>query len=658
MNTALFGATALIAVVLLGSAALGAALLAWCPGRGRPTSMAPTLGVAVIVLWLSAVGLLVPPGSWVGVGTTAVAATGLLVVTVILRLPALREVIRGLRGLLAPVLIGLLCALPFLLIISQARSTAVVHLTGNHDAFFFTAVPEWLRDHTLIGSPGVAVDGNPTGTPLIGSTWDLVQDGSLRVGSESLTAATSRAIGADPLNLWLPISLTHLVLLSTAAHALVSSLGVRGWRAPAIAGVAAGSAAVIDAVLDQHTPTLLATAALIVLVAELLRGATLTRSGASPLIVAIGGGTVAAVYGELFALTAIPLVVLVTWPWWRRRRVDGRWLAAVLGWSLIVAAAPWARALGGATGGKPPEGYRSAFAAESGWFNGLHALANGSSQAVHTWAGSPTTTRLLVLAFAVLLAAGLVAMCMAGRARAFWVAMVANLLAGWWVLGLSQHSGYPQQRLVEWSVPLLVIGAALGWVRVADRLTGRMAINSPSAARWVGGSLLGVALVVLAVPGVRHAVEIEDEPARRVDQDFAALADWVDSRDPAGHGTVVLAQDYFTNLWTPYALRHQPNVSYLTIYRDYYDLDHFGPISERRWLILDRSAAHEARIPDDALVEANQRFVMVDLTAGPVVLEVPPLHRGRWSAEGVDVTVSLAAGTVECHAADQVLPCT
>lgn len=657
MVTTLLGVTALMVGVLLATTVVGVAVLAWCPGRPRPLSMAPTLGIAASVLWLSTVGLVVPPGSWTGVGSLLSAALALVGSAVVWRRATLRATLRKWTGLATSILVGFVCALPFLAVIAGARTSALVHLTGNHDGFFFTALPEWLRGHTLIGTPHLTADGSPAGTSLLGSTWDIVQHGSWRIGSESLTAAVSRASGVDPLNLWFPITLAYFVSFTTAAHALADRLGARGWRAPLIAGVATASATSLGAVLDQHTPSVLALAVAVVLVSELVRGPDRTDEGAAPLLVAIGLAGVAAVYTELFALVAVPIVALVVASWWRRRTIDVRWAGAVLAWSVVLAGGPWVRALRGVTAGDGPAGFRSDFRSEDGWFNGLHSLASGPLGTVTNWSTASWPVRSVVVVFTLVLAAGLVAVCWKGRSRAFWAALVVNGIGGWWLLGRSAHSGYPQQRFVEWSGPLLVLGSLVGWATLSGRVRHRLRDRRPATAPWAAASILVVAMALLAVPGARRAATIHDDPSRRVDERFTALAGWVGARDPDGSDTAVYAREYFANTWTPYVLRHQPDTAYLTIYRDYYDVDHFGSIAGRRWLVVDRAALADARIPAGALVETNDRFGLIDLGAGPVVLEVPPLYRGRWSADGLDVTVRFDDGTIACRAGSRVLPC-
>jgi hypothetical protein len=657
MVTTLVGVTALMGGVLLVSTVVGVAVLAWCPGRPRPLSVAPTLGIAVSVLWLSSVGLVVPPGSWAAVGSLVVASLVLVAATVARRRAPLGDALREWRGLVTSLLVGFVCAVPFLAIMAGAHTSALVHLSGNHDGFFFTAIPEWLRSHTLIGSPHVMADGHPPGTPLLGSTWDLVQQGSWRVGSDSYTAALSRISGLGPLGLWFPLTLIYFVSFTAAASALAAGLGARRWLAPIVAGIATASAGGLGEVLDQHTPTLLALAVVLVLVAELLRASELTGEEASPLLVAIGLGAVTAVYTELFALVALPIAVLIVRPWWHRRRIDVRWIGAVLAWVVVLAGAPCGRALHGITGGNSPKGFRSSFRAQDGWFNGLRSLASGSLGSPVSWSGATWVDRAAVVGFVAALVVGLFAACSTGRARAFWSVLVVNVVMGWWVLGRSAYSGYPQQRFMEWSGPLLVIGALVGWSSLARRLRQRSDARWPAASAWASGTILVVAIALVAVPGVKRATGIEDDPSRRVDRSVTEVAGWVGARDPKGANTVVYARDYFTNLWTPYVLRHRPRTAYLSIYRDYYELNHFGRIAGRRWLLVDRAALADARIPKGALVEQNERFGLIDLATGPVVVTVPPLFRGRWSAVDLPVTVLLDDGSVSCRAAGRVEPC-
>lgn len=670
--TALVQAVAVIGLLVVVATVVGRGVLVWCPGDDRPLTEAAVVGAASLVLWLVALAVVVPAGSPAAVGATAAAVAVLLGVGGRVRPGRLRPSRDELLGFAGVVAVAVAVTAPTLLVVAGAGSTAVVHLSGNHDAFFFTAIPEWLMGHRAVGGPGLGAGGSPDGIPLHASVWDHYQATHTRIGSEVLTAFTTRATAAETLNTWLPVTLAFQAFVVLGAQRLAAELWRPGRRAT-LAGAVVGTAAhTIGAVVDQHTPTLLATAFALVLVAEVHRATSRPARAWSPLVVAVLASGIAATYGELFALLALPLGLLVVVRAVRRRRFDVRPWAAVAAWCVALAALPWWRAVQGATATPAPAGYASHVAAGRGVLTALHAATLGPAAASAGWRDVGGAERALVVAFAVALVTGSVLVAWRGRARAWWAGLAVVSVAGWWWFGRWDHSGYPQERFVQWALPLLALGAVLGWATLVDpaaaggpdpergRSRGRAGGN-----RRLGGDphvpLLAIALVAavaVAAPGVVAGARLDDAPTRRVDASFTDPAAWVAERDPSGSDTLVWAEDYTNNLWSPFVLRTAPRSGYVSIYEDYYDVRSFGRMSGRRWLLLDRLALGRATLPPGAVAAANGRFSLVDLDQGPVELVVPPLWRGRWSDGDRTVRVSFESGAVRCRADDgEPLPC-
>lgn len=120
---------------------VGRAILAWCTPAGRPLSAGTLAGAAAIVLWLVTLSPLVAPGSGAGVASLAVAIAILLAATFHYRRAGLRPSRGEARTFIAVVVAGLACTAPILAIMSRSSSTVVVHLSGNHDAFFSPPCP-------------------------------------------------------------------------------------------------------------------------------------------------------------------------------------------------------------------------------------------------------------------------------------------------------------------------------------------------------------------------------------------------------------------------------------------------------------------------------------------------------------------------------------
>ncbi len=658
----MMAAVAQAGVVVLALVAVftvvGRVVLAWCTPGGRPLSAATLAGAAAIVLWLVTISPLIAPGSPAGVATLFVAVAALLAATFHYRPGLLRPSRRETRTFTAVVLAGLACTVPILLIMARSSSTAVVHLSGNHDAFFFTAVPRWLMSHRALGGPNLSAAGSPNGTPLVGSAWDFFQTGSVRIGSESLLAAVARATGVDPRSLWLPITVTFHVMVVLGAHQVAVQLWRPGRWTVAMAAAVGASALLLSATVDQHTPTLLAMALAFGLLAEMARALEWSqpdqpRAGQwSPVVVALLLSGVVASYGELLVLVGFPLLILAIGVALAANdglRAELRRWCVVAGCCAAFGSVAWARSFRATTRTQAPAGYPPTFGAKQGLFPLLRSLAFGRLEGYEPWGDATIWSRLLVVSFALALVVGLAAVFVRGRAAKWWIALAVVTLNGWWVLGLHDGSGYPQERFITWAMPFLLLGALLGWAAVANG-------GTVSQRRLVGvGSSLAIAVLVL--PGVISGARLKDDPTRRIDDDFAVTAEWVNHRDATGAHTLVWAQSYLTNLWTPYLLQGAGRTSYLSIYQDYFNVASFGPLTHRRWLLLDAAARKTATLTPHSLAEVNARFSLVDLRIGPATVVVPPTFHGRWSASGDPVTVTITEVGATCIAESTRIPC-
>lgn len=637
---ALAAALGTVAAVLLGASALGMGVLAWVPGDRRPPSATPVVGLAACVAWLGWVGLVVPPGSWAGAGSLVAVGVAALAAALAFRRDSLIRQFGEMQACVPVAVVGVASAAPFLVLIATSGTTTVVSVAAINDAYFFTAVPEWLRNHRLSEAPGLTADGLPTPMSPIGSTWDIYYDGWWRVGSETLTAAASRLLHADPVNLWLPITLTFAVLATVSVHGFVTALGRSSREALVVAFVVGVSAAQLDAIADQHTPHLLAMALAVALVSEVARG-----SAASAFVVALLAGGVAAVYGEMFAL--IGPAMLVWWiatsarSAWRGR---ARWLCRAVLWSVALFGTAWARLPIGATRGTVPAGYSSAFAPARGW-SAVRSVAFGAAARTAGGLEGSWAAWAVGVGFLAAYLGGLAAVLILGPGRVWWRALTVVVVLGWIASGLHSRSGYPQHRFVQWSLSLLVIGAAIGCV----------ALGARPRAGWRRKLGAWAAVVALAVPGVDRAMAVGQQSQFRVDSRFGQADSWLAERDVTGASTAVFASDGLVSLWTVYSLRSRYDAAFVSLYRQYVDLDHYGSLSDRRWLLLDRKAASSASWPAGALVEENGLFVLLDLSDGGAQVLVPPWRHSRWAHTGKDVVVEFADdGAVRCSAeADQ-----
>ncbi|MCU1351417.1 MAG: hypothetical protein JWM05_626 [Acidimicrobiales bacterium] len=647
---AVLGSIAMVFTVFIAAATLGHLVLAWCRGgENQSLALRPVVGLVIMILWLNGAAWFVAPGSTALLAGTG---TGLAVFSALTwrrRRSKLGVARRDVAWLAAVVVVGLIAGAPLLAFIHRSGSTTAVQLTPNNDAYYFVAIPEWLKSHSATASPHLVPESPVSAGPAYGSVADRYGRFSLRIGTESLIAAISRVSSIDPVELWLSLTISFLVIVACAAFDIAWVVTRDSRWAIMVCAAVTLAAQTLGEAIDQHTPTLLALAVFLVLLSQIFRA---TREGSAPvsaLLTGVLAAGVTAVYGELYTLVLLPAAVLLVLST-VRGRVRPQWLLRMAVISAVAGTYPWIRSLKAAFRSKPPVGLRSAFARSNGWVTLADRLAFGSQRSVVRIGTSPRFALVVLAGFIAALVIGYFAILRTVDHRAWWVALAATTLLGWFVLGRHSVDGYSQQRFVEWSVPLIVAGAALGWVRVGqgDRTSTRPVRRQVAA---------GVALLALTLPGLANLRNIHDDPGRRVDSTFREASSWLSMRDPTGIHTIVWAHTFFENVWTPYMFRAHRRLSYLTMYRGYFDTDRFGPLGGRRWILLDRDALTSASIPPGALVATNTRFALVDSAQSPVELRVVPTPGGRWTAFAQPVVVHLIGGKVLCTATAQRIPC-
>jgi len=188
---------------------------------------------------------------------------------------------------------------------------------------------------------------------------------------------------------------------------------------------------------------------------------------------------------------------------------------------------------------------------------------------------------------------------------------------------------YPQQRVVQLLLPLVLLVVAAGWDRLwrlarerearAPRTTGTRRVSLAVA---IAG-LLGAGLFVVTNSRVDHAMALpEKAKLRHVGPAFEQAANWVrEVGGDDGDEAAVLVGDFFAQLWITDALRDQPDVSYPSLHPSYQYQTSYWDVQPRRWLLTDRSVIR--RVDSGVVVRSNARFSLLDLSRGRAVVAVP-----------------------------------
>lgn len=608
----------------------------------------PLVGTGSLALWFGIVGWLIPPGGDVALIVSGCFGVVLVAATFIRFGRGFVAKHRELRVVLVVAMVGLVMGAPFLALIARSDSSSAAMLSPNHDAFYFVAVPEWLTDHTIGDAPDL--EEGPPSVAAYASVYDRYDRFSLRVGSESLTAAVSASTGVDPLLLWWPVTLAYLVLLAFGGAHLASV--TRGWNWSVVVGavVAASSAAAIGAVTEQHTPSLLALALAMGLVGEIMRIANTASlqypSIADSVVPGLLIASIGAVYAEILVLIVPATVILVMSASLRVGRMPMRWIITTAASALILGSVVWWRAALAIERSEPPVGYVSAFSrGRGGYFSALVRVPRGASHEEVAIGAASILALFVLLAFFLVLIVGLAWTFRTDRARSWWIGFAATVPIGWVLFGAGS-GGYPQQRWVEWALPFVLVGSAMGWVAIARPATPLQGRGRTLMALSMAG------LLFLTLPGLAALARTADDPTRRVDASFDDAHAWLDSRDPSGASTLVWSGGFFENLWTPYLLRDLERTSYLSLYGGYFDLTSSGDADAVDWLLLDRTALAEVSklgpIPEGIIVEETDRFVLLDLRSAEILLPSPAGGAGPANCQGPEARVLIGRGAVVC----------
>lgn len=638
LRTLVIGGWAWLIFAALGWVALG---LVRRERREALLPGAPVVGVAVLVCALHWTGLVMS----VGAGLWVVLA-GVVVVAVVNTVRDRRWWVVPRRALAWGLLALAAGVAPAAVLLQPAAITGdsrVVQVTTNNDAFYYVTVIDWLRENPAIDAPRIGTEPGPDVAPpsFLSAAGHI--NLHLRVGDELAQAAVSELTGRPPLVTWYPVTALWLVLLPAAGL-----LAARAFRLRAVTGVVAGVLVSIAALTvfqfaAQNSDSLLGIAlclpAVAACVAAVGRSRRFPRLLAGILFAAFVGS-----YCEYLPLVAPALIVAVLARHPSRIPAAVGNAAVVLGASLVAAPLAWANAVRSLLflGGISSEGGGSAFSGVTGW-GFLNRLIGATSM----------TGAQLPNGFGALLAAGVGAGCLAAvvlsHRRAFLLVLAGTGGAVVYYFSAVVHRPYSQQRAVEMWLPLLLFVACFGW----DRLFS-WSRRAPSRA-WRAATAL-TAAVAAALGMAWTAVNIRTDQQlpwaavrqRHVDATFTQAATWVRAR--GGANVLVLAGDFFDQQWITAALRDDRMVAYAELFVSYQARASYWNGRPRRWLLVDRRVMLDA--PPSAVVAANARFRLVDMSRGAIVAvsAADEFYRGNYVVlRSADAATHVTLGGVVIH---------
>lgn len=603
------------------------------PVRHRLWPAAPAIGLGTAVVVLSATSVLVPTG------LAAPLIAALVLVAAVVQAVRHRADLRphigtGLAVLAATLLAG---TVGFAFAVAPAHRTdaGTVMATGNNDAFYYASVAEWLVEHPVTVEPEVTHSPSEGDDPPATGPAHSALRSDLRLGDTLLSASASSLAGVPVSHFWTWQVVSWLLVLPAsfagAARLLSRRPDPATWWGLAAGAVVAASPLVTWQVHNQNSASVLGLVQVPLALALWWSG--VAAEGDDPgnrpprwLVALVLSGTLGS-YSEYAPVVAIAFgISVIARP---PRAVPAALVRAVTTVALAVAVAPaiWWRLVssllfqGGLANEDWPSPYHDAPAGR------IVARLVGATSPV----GDSATDGLgsLGLVLVVVISVGLGIVLWRHPSRWLWAGFAAGAVVTALYLALGAENLYSQQRVVEITQPVLLGLAVMGWGLLAsDTSRPRSPLRWGLAVAVVPALLLGAsARIQRALLLPEHVIE-----ERAVDDDFRDVATWAEEYggDEGGELTV-LVPAYVDLMWATDALRPWDDTSYLLLYPDYHLRSAYIDSCVTRYLITGRSTPVGGLI-DDAVVDANDRFRLLDRAAAPLDVIAP--GAGFHHAEG------------------------
>lgn len=603
-----------LAAALLLVLTCGAATVALLPREWRRLVLPglPAMGAVSLAIGLHMTSLL----TGVQIGVWVVVAAALVIL--IWRRREIWDSVRSTETLWAGTALAA-GGVAMLLVIGPAVTSGgrVVNVTAVHDSFSYVTVADWLTRHSALDIPR---PGGPGWAPGWGYVYEHLSFG-LRIGDSLDLSAVSVLSGTSTDQAWYATTAFWVLLMPGGVMLFLRLLGCRAWLA-LLGGGLVGIAAVENyAVFNSNSDAMLGAVVAPVATALILRAVDLDRDTRTPLWLA--GWAVAGligIYTELY-----PVLVAIAGTYWlllgphRWRGAMARWIpmlgiAAVISplaiWNAVHSVVLTARA--------SAPGIGSPF------------LDTPPAWAVNRVLGIspmwyPSHLSLTTVVLGLLVVSGLALGALTTRWRAY-TAIVVGVVAPIIALSTIDRFPYGQARLVQIAAPLL-LGAAIGGYEGVSRLH---VPRIPRRALIAGIALAGVAGgVVFARDNVRTAAYWRGYPGvsqRVVGPEFDEAAAWLQAHAGSdGEQGMLLAGDFFDQLWMLYETRNLPQLEIPFVYPDYTNVSAFsGNLRAlRRYAVVERDDLTFAA--PGVVVGGNSRFVFLDVSRGDFLVTVPAL---------------------------------
>ncbi|MCL3862729.1 hypothetical protein [Actinotalea sp. K2] len=614
-----------VVVALAVSTALGWAVLAPLPEERLRTLVPafPLVGVA----FLAAVS------SWT---SFVVAAAGsLMVAAVVAGVVAVVAIRRGARpwrigrgpvraaiGLLAGgAVVGAVALLPSL----WAGDARPISPNPSHDVFYYVTQAEYLIDHDITPVPAFAPEGpsldamTPAEQPIRSSLTFPV-----RIGQPLVHAALSVASGTSPRDQAMAAMAVWISLMVPAGYVAGRLLGF-GRCGGAAAGILTGSSALLVQQAYQQNADSLLGVCLGVLAVAVAAASLKERDLAWPAVVLLAG--VVAVYTELLLFVAPAVAGVVLLQRWPQIRADILRMAGIVVGALVLAGPGAVRGVASLVlNDRSGDAIGSPLFSEGWWPAAARVV--GATSLIAPAGASRTGVVLVVVAVAGLLLALLTA-----PWRRMWWPMLA---VGGVYLAMATigHHGYTQLRTAVLFTPFVTLAVVDGWRGLVDRL-GVLAARRPRfrGVRTVLVVCLAMTVVVFPLVNLRaapHGLDRAYALSRHVDDDFAEAASWIsDLRGGDGEDVTVVVPDFFSQLWLSEALRDHRLTSYVSLWLDYLGTSRHWAGELDRFVLIGPGAVVDA--DEGTVVHRNDRFTLIDMSRGPVVVIAPTGMAAEWS---------------------------
>jgi hypothetical protein len=555
-------------------------------------------------------------------------------------------------------LMALLCAaaLPGIALVTShlrhSETPGLVFASPNHDAFYFSAVDDWLLNNRSTAVPDIGNSSASANGPADGPAASYQP--FKRWGEGALQTIPSAVSGGRTSEHWQLLTACWLLLWPGAVYLLMSGWGSRRRSSAVVGGVAGGALAsvfgiVSYAILNQNGPLILGMGLMVAAIGTL--GIYLRTTGSGLMFAALACIPFVGWLGTYFELAVIgaPLIVALVLLQ-KNLRTPAPW-KALLTFGIctaIIGLVPVFNAMNGflVVGGAKPT-WPSYFSNGTLQANVAKLLGVRPIDSLPAAPDDYEALRIGLVAMLSLISCGIA---MTWREARISILMMIIPVASYWYLLSRGDTNYTSNRVVLMlavTVAMLSVAAAAvrtdEWLRCRDSHPAYLALVPVVAYALLYGAAVANSLHV-----VRTSVDFS-VPGRATTRDDAAAIGWINALGgPSGSNIQIATARYAKQLILLDLTRDKEDTSWASLFRDYATVTSFDDPGAPVYVLTDRNALVIGRADK---TRQNSTWALYELHGPSAIVTQPksmeqspgPGHSVTWTGLPGDSAVAMSA---------------